>query len=164
MTHDEKIEAALAQLKELQLRQNEYLLKLLDLLEKPKPAPKSKDQVELPSKKAGSHLYSTHEIIMLSGEGNYTRVLMKKDNELKEILLSHNLGYWEMIFDSFGFLRLHKCHLVNPEFVIDFSGSSHYLELPFGLSFTVTRDYIETAHVYFHSNNHRDDNTDSLNG
>ncbi|MFI5218138.1 MAG: LytTR family transcriptional regulator DNA-binding domain-containing protein [Bacteroidia bacterium] len=137
MTHDEKIES--------------LLLQYIGLLKQKQPLRQSPDRIELPARDGNCQLYSVKQIISLSGSGTYTIVHLLKGGSHEEVVLCHNLGYWEKVFNDFGFLRLHRSRLINPDFIIDFNNVTHYLELPFLLSFKVPEPYRQTLHIYFHN-------------
>lgn len=56
------------------------------------------------------------EIVLLNAESNYTKILLVSGEEL---LASKTLKYFEDILDDYGFLRVHKSHVVNISFVKD---------------------------------------------
>ena len=143
MTHEEKVEAGLAQ-------QTALLLRAIYLLEHQKPAPQSPDRIRLPVTNGQGQIYFRHEIILLSGDGNYTHVNVERDKQHKKLTLCHNLGYWEEVFNDFHFLRLHDSYILNPDFIKDFTGRSYHIELPYELSFTVTPPYRQLLNFYFH--------------
>lgn len=54
------------------------------------------------------------KIIRMQGESNYTRIFMERGNT---ILISKTLVEFEDLLRDLGFLRVHKAHLVNIDFV-----------------------------------------------
>lgn len=77
-------------------------------------------RLALPSKE-GVHFLMPHEIIRCEGAGNYTVFYM---NGGKQKVTSKTLGEYEELLSPFHFIRTHKSHLVNREFIsyIDFNG------------------------------------------
>ena len=80
------------------------------------------------------------EIHCVSGEGNYCTFRTAAE---PEILVSHNLSYYEKQLASPLFLRIHQSHLVNLSFVegvVNLPGTSNVAaELPGGLRLPVAR-------------------------
>ncbi len=70
----------------------------------------------------GVFFYLPSEIIRCEGESNYTRFF---PDGLKPLMVSHTLKDYESILTDYGFLRVHKSHLVNMKYVskIDREGS-----------------------------------------
>ncbi len=62
----------------------------------------------------GTFFYPIKNIIRLEGDGNYTRLFF--DDE-KPLLASRTLKDFEEILIQHGFIRVHRSHLVNKEFV-----------------------------------------------
>lgn len=62
----------------------------------------------------GTFYYPIKNIIRLEGEGNYTRIFFDKE---KPLLASRTLKDFEDILESHGFIRVHRSHLVNKNFV-----------------------------------------------
>lgn len=70
----------------------------------------------------GVFFYLPSEIIRCEGESNYTKFIL---DDTKPLLVSHTLKDYESILSDYGFLRVHKSHLVNMKYVskIDREGS-----------------------------------------
>lgn len=62
----------------------------------------------------GVFFYLPSEIIRCEGESNYTRFFLEK---AKPLMVSHTLKDYESILSDYGFIRVHKSHLVNMKFV-----------------------------------------------
>jgi two-component system LytT family response regulator len=62
----------------------------------------------------GVFFYLPSEIIRCEGESNYTRFIFK---EGKPLMVSHTLKDYDSILSDYGFVRVHKSHLVNMKFV-----------------------------------------------
>lgn len=62
----------------------------------------------------GTFFYSIKKIIRLEGEGNYTMIYFEND---KPLLASRTLKDFEEILSAHGFIRAHRSHLINKNFV-----------------------------------------------
>jgi two-component system LytT family response regulator len=62
----------------------------------------------------GVSFFSPSEIMYCEGENNYTRFVFTKN---KPMLVSKTLGEYEDLLTEHGFLRIHKSHLVNPQYI-----------------------------------------------
>ncbi|MEO6253635.1 MAG: LytTR family DNA-binding domain-containing protein [Ferruginibacter sp.] len=67
----------------------------------------------------GTFFYKPEEIIRLEGESNYTKFFFTNKTTL---LTSRTLRDYEEILESRGFIRVHKSHLVNKAYVINYTG------------------------------------------
>src|SRR3546814_229776 len=74
---------------------------------------KQQFRLALPSKE-GVHFLFPAEIIRCEAEGNYTRFYIIGD---KQHLTSRTLGEYEELLSPYHFIRSHKSHLVNRDFV-----------------------------------------------
>ena len=66
----------------------------------------------------GTFFYKPDEIIRIEGENNYSRFFFSNK---KNLLTSRTLKEYEEILARFGFLRVHKSHLINKAFVKAYS-------------------------------------------
>ncbi len=64
--------------------------------------------------KQGEHRFSLNDIIRCEADSNYTLIHLKAN---KKFLASKTLGEIEDMLSESRFLRVHKSHLVNPEFI-----------------------------------------------
>ena len=62
----------------------------------------------------GVFFYLPSQIIRCEGESNYTKFFL---HEGKPLMVSHTLKDYESILSDYGFVRVHKSHLVNMKFV-----------------------------------------------
>ena len=62
----------------------------------------------------GTFFYPINKIIRLEGDGNYTKLFFDED---KPLLTSKTLKDFEEILVMHGFIRIHRSHLVNSQFV-----------------------------------------------
>jgi two-component system, LytTR family, response regulator len=65
----------------------------------------------------GTFFYKPEEIIRLEGEGNYTKFFFADKSSL---LTTYTLKNYEDILINYGFIRIHKSHLVNKAHVINY--------------------------------------------
>ena len=66
----------------------------------------------------GTFFYKPDEIIRLEGEGNYTKFFFVNKTTF---LTSRTLREYESILESHGFIRIHKSHLVNKVYVVNYT-------------------------------------------
>jgi two-component system LytT family response regulator len=66
----------------------------------------------------GTFFYKPEEIIRLEGEGNYTKFFFTDKTSL---LTTYTMKNYEDILINYGFLRVHKSHLVNKEHVVNYT-------------------------------------------
>ncbi len=73
------------------------------------------------SLKEGVHFLMPHEIIRCEAHGNYTRFYVTGN---KQYTISKTLGDYDQLLNAYGFIRTHKSHLVNKNFIsfIDHNG------------------------------------------
>lgn len=83
----------------------------------------------------GVFFYMPSEIMHCEGESNYTKFFLDSG---KTLMVSHTLKDYESILGDYGFVRVHKSHLVNMKFVnrMDRDG---FLWLQNGVSVPVSR-------------------------
>lgn len=62
----------------------------------------------------GVSFYMPSEIIRCEGESNYTKFFLKDG---KSLMVSHTLKDYESILADYGFVRVHKSHLINMKYV-----------------------------------------------
>lgn len=62
----------------------------------------------------GVFFYHPSEIIRCEGESNYTKFFLEGS---KPLIVSHTLKDYESILGDYGFVRVHKSHLVNMKYV-----------------------------------------------
>jgi two-component system, LytTR family, response regulator len=65
----------------------------------------------------GTFFYKPEDIIRLEGEGNYTKFFFA---DKKFLLTTYTLKNYEDILINYGFIRIHKSHLVNKAHVINY--------------------------------------------
>ena len=77
-------------------------------------------RLALPSKE-GIHFLMPHEIVRCEAAGNYTTFYISRD---KQHVTSKTLGEYEELLSPYRFIRVHKSHLVNRDFIsfIDHNG------------------------------------------
>ena len=77
-----------------------------------------------------------NSIYRCQGEGNYTRIFFESNNHL---LVSKTLYEFEELLQEFSFVRVHKAHLVNMNYVIAYIRSECSLKLSNGELIQVSR-------------------------
>ena len=63
----------------------------------------------------GTYFYSPGEIIRLEASSNYTTIYLINK---KKILITKVLKELAVMLRPFGFVRTHRSHLVNPEYIV----------------------------------------------
>ncbi len=66
---------------------------------------------------AGTFFHKPEDIIRLEGEGNYTKFFFATQ---ASVLTTHTLKHYEAILVNYGFIRVHKSHLVNKVHVTNY--------------------------------------------
>lgn len=65
----------------------------------------------------GTFFYKPEDIIRLEGEGSYTKFFFR---EQKPLLTTHTIKNYEEILLNYGFIRVHKSHLINRMHVVNY--------------------------------------------
>lgn len=66
----------------------------------------------------GTYFFVPEEIIRLEGESNYTKFFF---TNRKSLLISKTLKEYEELLGDYGFIRIHKSHLVNKKHVVNYT-------------------------------------------
>jgi two-component system LytT family response regulator len=66
----------------------------------------------------GTYFFVPEEIIRLEGESNYTKFFFINR---KSLLISKTLKEYEELLGDYGFIRVHKSHLVNKKHVVNYT-------------------------------------------
>lgn len=83
----------------------------------------------------GTFFYAPEEIIRLEGEGNYTRFFFQSR---KPLLLAKTLKDYEELLLQYGFIRVHKSHIINRSCIASMSADG-WLVLQDGARIKVSR-------------------------
>lgn len=115
----------------------EYIAQIQKLL-----APSKDHRIAIPTQ----HGYVYHrpdEIVRVEASGSYTKVFL---GNTEMILVSRNLKDFEKALLPKGFIRVHRSHLVNVNFVQGFSRiDGGTVEMTDGLSFHLSKKYRDSA-------------------
>jgi two-component system, LytTR family, response regulator len=65
----------------------------------------------------GTFFYKPEDIIRLQGEGNYTKFFFADKSSL---LTSYTIKNYENILFNYGFMRVHKSHLINKAHIVNY--------------------------------------------
>jgi two-component system LytT family response regulator len=65
----------------------------------------------------GTFFYKPEDIIRLQGEGSYTKFFF---TDKMSILTAHTIKNYEEILLNYGFIRVHKSHLINKSHVVNY--------------------------------------------
>jgi DNA-binding LytR/AlgR family response regulator len=88
------------------------------------------------------------EVIMLRGDINYTTFCMKNG---KTIMIAHTLKYFEDMLHQYGFMRVHRAFLVNPDYILKYDSVGHKIEMDCNLIAQVSRRKIKEFNNYWDS-------------
>ena len=83
----------------------------------------------------GTFFYYCNEIIRCEAVGNYTRFVLK---DKRPLLTSHTLKEYDDLLTEQKFLRVHRAHLVNADFISSFS-KEHEIKMKDGSVIPVSR-------------------------
>ncbi|MBB6003370.1 LytTR family DNA-binding domain-containing protein [Arcicella rosea] len=76
------------------------------------------------------------QIIMLEAESNYTLVHTKDGNSC---LLARCINAFDEELTRYGFLRVHKSYIINPQYVLDYIGKERKILLENNLCAPIAR-------------------------
>lgn len=76
--------------------------------------------------KGGTHIVKPDQIIRLEAVSNYTRIFFA---DRKPILMAKVLTAYQHLLAPYGFIRVHRSHLVNPLFVQEVPVDAHLLTI-----------------------------------
>jgi DNA-binding LytR/AlgR family response regulator len=76
------------------------------------------------------------EVIMLRGEVNYSIMCLKNGDN---IMIAHTLKYFEDMLHQYGFMRVHRAFLVNPQYILNYDKVGHKMEMGSNLFAQVSR-------------------------
>ncbi|CAG5067910.1 Sensory transduction protein LytR [Dyadobacter sp. CECT 9623] len=85
---------------------------------------------------SGVFFFSTHEILRLEADRNYTIIHF---TDKRPFLASKTLKHFENVLEQSQFLRTHKSHLVNLDHVVRISNNSEFIILRDGSRVEVSR-------------------------
>lgn len=77
-----------------------------------------------------------NEVIMLRGDINYTTFCLKNG---KSIMIAQTLKYFEDMLNQYGFLRVHRAFLVNPQYILSYDKVGHKMAMDSNLFAQVSR-------------------------
>ena len=66
--------------------------------------------------KGGIHRFRSDQIIRLEADSNYTFIHLENR---KPVLMAKVLSEYEKVLEHFGFIRIHRSHLVNRQHIAD---------------------------------------------
>jgi two-component system, LytTR family, response regulator len=96
------------------------------LLNNLKTGTTSSQKIMLPTLE-GFEIVDIQSIIYCEAEDNFTKFYFENG---KPLLICRTLKYFEDILNTFGFIRIHRSYVINPEFVIRYSkGKGGYVTM-----------------------------------
>ena len=75
------------------------------------------------SYKGGQHRILPRDIVRLEADGNYTSIYLH--DRARPILMARVLRLYEADLRPFGFIRIHRAHLINPLYIAGIEDGSH---------------------------------------
>jgi two-component system, LytTR family, response regulator len=92
------------------------------------------------------------EITRFEGKVNYSMIFMANGNKY---LSSTNLKKYEDLVSEYLFLRIHKQHIINSQYVTGFSitDGKHHVTLPCGSKFLVARRKVKEIKAFMNAKN-----------
>lgn len=75
--------------------------------------------------KGGAHRVSPEDIIRLEADSNYTYIHIR--GRQRPLLMAKVLRLYEAELEPYGFIRIHRAHLINPRYVRGLSPSGHII-------------------------------------
>ena len=91
----------------------------------------------------GYTYYQVKDIVSVSASGSYCNLI---DKDRKSLLVSRNLSDFERILSPKGFIRIHRSHLINADYMASFSRvDGGTVEMITGETFTISRKYRDKA-------------------
>lgn len=97
----------------------------------------------------GTFFYHCNEIIRCEAVGNYTRFVLK---DKKPLLTSHTLKEYDDLLQEQNFLRVHRAHLVNSDYITSFS-KEHEITMNDGSVVPVSRRKLDIIKQKLQFNN-----------
>ena len=97
----------------------------------------------------GTFFYYCNEIIRCEAVGNYTRFMLKNK---KPLLTSHTLKEYDDLLQEQNFLRVHRAHLVNSDYITSFS-KEHEITMNDGSVVPVSRRKLDIIRQKLQFNN-----------
>lgn len=120
----------------LQKKNNNQQKKLYENLSYNLKLPETSSQYRLAlTTTEGTFFYYCNEIIRCEAIGNYTRFVLK---DKKPLLTSHTLKEYDDLLTGQKFLRVHRAHLINSDFISSFS-REHEIKMHDGSVVPVSR-------------------------
>ncbi len=90
----------------------------------------------------GVNFVDTNEIVSLQADSNYT-IIYKRD--MHKLVVTKTLKDFEEILDDNQFLRIHKSHIINLKYIVEYSTNDGGLvKMEDGNSWTISRRQLET--------------------
>jgi DNA-binding LytR/AlgR family response regulator len=75
-------------------------------------------------------------IVLIKGDANYSTIYMDCG---KEKLVSHPIKFYENHLENYGFLRVHRGHIINPKYIKEYDSEEETLMMANGVKAVVSR-------------------------
>ena len=77
-----------------------------------------------------------NNIVFIKGEANYSIIYMDGG---RERVVSHTIKYYEEHLENYGFLRVHRGYIINPNYVKEYNPDEESIMMANGISVVVAR-------------------------
>jgi DNA-binding LytR/AlgR family response regulator len=85
--------------------------------------------------KTSAKVFVNH-IVLIKGDANYSTIYMDSG---KQKLVSHTIKFYENHLENFGFLRVHRGYIINPNYVKAYNPEEESIVMENGLKAVVSR-------------------------
>jgi DNA-binding LytR/AlgR family response regulator len=75
-------------------------------------------------------------IVLIKGDANYSTIYMDGG---KEKVVSHTIKFYENHLENYGFLRVHRGYIINPNYVKEYNPNDESIIMKNGLKAVVSR-------------------------
>ena len=77
-----------------------------------------------------------HNIVLIKGDANYSIIYMDGG---REKLVSHTIKFYEEHLENYGFLRVHRGYIINPNYVKEYNPEEESIVMTNGVKADVSR-------------------------
>ena len=74
--------------------------------------------------------------MLLKGKANYTTFIL---SDGREKVVAHTLKYFESFLQTYGFQRVHRASIINPNYVKSYDGQSNIITMDNQMSVQISR-------------------------
>ena len=77
-----------------------------------------------------------NNIVLIKGEANYSTIYMDGG---RERVVSHTIKYYEEHLENYGFLRVHRGYIINPNYVKEYNSEEESIVMANDIKVVVSR-------------------------